>query len=139
VLVVDNPKQCLHRLQLVIGRLPLNQLDDGAANAPYVRRRRGARELNNLGGHPVRSAHDTRLVQARLLGGDAEVGELDQALLGGEDVGAFDVAVDDTLLVEVEEAVQDLGHVEGNEVFGELAKVLADAVQRAILTVPGER
>lgn len=43
----------------------------------------------------------------------------------------------DTLLVQVEEAVEDLGHVQGDEVLGEFAKVLADAVQRAILAVPG--
>ena len=42
-----------------------------------------------------------------------------------------------TLLVEVEEAVEDLRHVKCDEVLGEFAKVLADAVQRSIFAVSG--
>lgn len=33
--------------------------------------------------------------------------------------------------------MQDLGHVERDEVFGEFSKVFADAVQRSILAIPG--
>jgi hypothetical protein len=43
----------------------------------------------------------------------------------------------DTLFVEVEEAVEDLRHVQGDEVLGEFSKVLADAVQRSVFAVPG--
>jgi hypothetical protein len=136
VFVVHDPEQRLHGLQLMVGRLPLDQLDDGAADAPDVRGRGGARELNDLRCHPVRCSYDARLVQARLLRGHAEVCQLDIALFRGEDVGALDVPVYDTLLVEVLEAAQDLGHVEGDEVFRELAEVLADAVQRPVLAVP---
>lgn len=43
--------------------------------------------------------------------------------------------MDDTLLMEVEQAVQDLRHVQSDKILRELSKVLADAMQRAILTV----
>ena len=43
--------------------------------------------------------------------------------------------MNDTLLVEIEQSMQDLGHVQGNKIFWEFAEVLADAVQRAILAV----
>lgn len=33
--------------------------------------------------------------------------------------------------------MEDLRHVQRNEVFGELSKVLADAMQRSVLAVPG--
>ena len=70
---------------------------------------------------------------ARELRGDAKVGKLDGAVLGGEDVRALDVAVDDALVVEVYEAVEDLRDVDRDEVLGELAEALADVVQRAVL------
>ena len=44
----------------------------------------------------------------RAPGCDAEVGELDEALLGGEDVGALDVAVDHALRVQVAQPLQHL-------------------------------
>ena len=43
--------------------------------------------------------------------------------------------MNNTLLVEIEQSVQDLRHVQGNQVFRKLAEVLADAVQRAILAI----
>ena len=43
--------------------------------------------------------------------------------------------MNDTLLVEIEQSMQDLGHVQGNKIFRKFAEVLADAVQRAILAV----
>jgi hypothetical protein len=136
VLIVDNAEQGLHGLQLVIGRLAFNQLNDGAAQTPDVRRRGGTRQLDDLWRHPVGGADDAGLVQARLFGGDAKVGQLDESFLCCEDVGTLDVSMNNTLLVEVEQAVQDLGHVQGNEVFGKLAEVFADAVQRAVFAVP---
>jgi len=136
MLVVYDSEERLHGLQLMIWRLPLDQFDDGASYAPDIRRRGSTRELNDLRRHPIRCSNNARLVQTRLLGSHTEVCQLDIALLGGEDVGALDVSVDDTLLVEVLETAQDLGHVEGDEVFRELAEVLADAVQRSVLAVP---
>lgn len=138
MLVVDDPKQRLHGLQFVIRRLPLNQLDDRTPDAPDIRGCRRARELNDLRRHPIRRSYHTRLIQPRLLCSHTEVGQLYQPLLGCQDVGALDVAVDDTLLVQVQQAVEDLGHVEGDEVFRKLAEVLADAVQRPVLAVPAK-
>jgi hypothetical protein len=120
----------------VVWGLAFDQLDDSAAQTPYVRGRGCPRELNDLWSHPVRSAHDTRLVETGLLGSDTEIGQLDQSLFRCKNIGALDVSMYDTLLVEVEQTVEDLGHVQSDEVFGELAEVFADAVQRAVLAVP---
>lgn len=128
MLIVHDPEQCLHRLQFVVRWLSLDELDDSAADTPYIRGGGCTRQLNNFWCHPVWRTNYARLVQARLLGSHTEVGQLDQTLLGGQDVCTFDIPVNDTLLVQVEETVKDLGHVQCDEVFGELAKVLADAV-----------
>jgi hypothetical protein len=44
--------------------------------------------------------------------------------------------MDDTLVVQVLQALQDLGHVYADQVLGELAVGFADRVERAILAVP---
>jgi hypothetical protein len=44
--------------------------------------------------------------------------------------------MDNTLIVKVLEALQDLGHVDADEVLGELAVGLADGVEGAIFAVP---
>jgi hypothetical protein len=120
----------------VVWRLSLNELNDGAAQTPNVRGRCSSRELDDLGRHPIRRTDDTRLVQPRLLRSDTKVSQFDESLLCCQDVGTLDVPVDDTLLVQVEEPMKCLGHVESDEVFWELAEVLADAVQRPIFAVP---
>lgn len=47
------------------------------------------------------------------LPGYAEIGELDLARIGKDDVGRFDVPVNDSLAVEVGETVQDLTEDDG--------------------------
>ena len=44
--------------------------------------------------------------------------------------------MNDTLLVQVHEAVQDLADVDARERFRELAKLFADRLQRSVLAVP---
>lgn len=44
--------------------------------------------------------------------------------------------MDDTLVVEIEKTMEDLSHVQPDEVFRKLAEVFAYAVQRAVFTVP---
>lgn len=56
---------------------------------------------------PVRASNDCEVVDPSGCG-DAEVCELDAAVLVGEDVGALDVAVDDSLLVKILQSFQDL-------------------------------
>lgn len=69
-------------------------------------------------------------------GCDPKIRKLHKPLFCGEDVGALDVPMYDTLVVEVQQPVQDLRHVKTHKVLGELAKVLADGMKGAILTVP---
>ena len=49
---------------------------------------------------PVRASYDCEVVPSG--GGDAKVGELDAAVLVGEDVGPLDVTMDHPLLVKVQ-------------------------------------
>lgn len=53
----------------------------------------------------------------------------------GENIGSFDVPVNDTLLVKEQETTQHLCSVATDEVLREFAKVLADVMQTAILAV----
>jgi hypothetical protein len=105
VLIVDDSEQSLHGLQLVVWRLPLDQLDDGAAHTPDIGGSCCTRQLDDLGRHPIRCTNNTRLVQARLLRSHTKVGQLDQTLLGCQDIGTLDVPVYDTLFVQVEKTV----------------------------------
>ena len=65
--------------------------------------------------------------------GDAKVSQLDTTILVREDVGALDVAVYDTLVMEVHEPFEDLRDVHPDKRLRELAKLLADVVERAVL------
>ena len=67
--------------------------------------------------------------------GDTKISKLDGAVFCGEDIGSFDVTVNDTLVVKILQALEDLGHVHADQIFGELAVCLAYRVKRAILTV----
>lgn len=42
------------------------------------------------------------------MGRDSKVSQLDAPVLVGEDIGALDVTVDDTLIVQINQALQDL-------------------------------
>ncbi len=108
----------------MIWRLALEKLDNGTSNTPDIRGGAGTGQLDDLRGHPVRSANDLRLLvlsTSKRAGRDAEVGKLDCPVFGGENVGALDVAMDDTLIVKVLKALENLGGVDADEVFWELA------------------
>ena len=89
--------------------------------------------LDDFGGHPEDGALEGGAVDvAAVLGGleegggfdafgDAEVGDFDVAFVVDEDVGAFDVAVDDVAAVEVGEPGEDLPDEVSDEGFVELA------------------
>jgi hypothetical protein len=123
VVVIDNGKQGRHGREVVVWRSPLKKFDHGTADTPDVRCRACARQLDDLGGHPVGGADDLGfLIWARQgAGRDTKVCELDGTILGRQDVGALDVPVYYTLVVEVLEALQDLCHVNPYQVLGELA------------------
>lgn len=136
MIIIDNAKQRRHGLQFVIWWFAVKQFNDGAAQAPNVGRGRGTRQLNHLRRHPIRSAHDTRLRETRSFCSNSKVGEFDQALFRGEDICSLDVPVNHTLFMEVEKTVENLDDVQRDEILRELAKVLADGVQRTVLAKP---
>lgn len=81
----------------------LKQFDNSTAHTPDIRGRGCSRQLYNLGGHPVRRANDLRLLvrPRERAGRDTKVCKLDGAILGRQDIGALDVPVYHTLVVEV--------------------------------------
>ena len=50
-------------------------------------------------------------METRGRGCDPEVGKFHQTLLRREDIRTLDIAMNDTLLVKVEETMEHLGHV----------------------------
>lgn len=66
---------------------------------------------------------------------NTKVGQLDQSLLGGEDVGTFDVPVNDTLFVKKDQTMQNLSDIQRHQVFRKLAKVFAYLMERALFAV----
>lgn len=63
--------------------------------------------------------------------GDAEVGDFDAAFVVHEDIGSFDVTVDDVTAVEIGKTVQDLANEIPDEWFGKLSVQVEHACDRA--------
>ena len=84
---------------------------------------------------PVRTADDFIVATCASRRGacDSEVRQLHASVFVRQDIGTFDVAVDNTLVVQVHQTFQNLRDVHGNQWFGKLAEALAYVVQRAIL------
>lgn len=135
MIIVDDSEKCRHGLQFVVWRFAVQQLNHSTAETPYIRRCRSAREFNDLGSHPVWRANNTRFMQACSFCCDTKIGKFNKAFLSRQNVRTFDVTVYDTLLMEIKKSMQYLGHVECNKILWKFAKVLADAVKRAILAV----
>lgn len=128
MIIINNRKQRRHRRQLMIRRLPLQKLNNRTPKTPNITCRRRPRQLNNLRRHPIRRPHNLRLL---IPGGSKgtrrypKIRKFDLPVLCSEDVGPFDVPVDHSLVVQVEETLQDLRHVDADEVFGKFAEVFA--------------
>lgn len=60
---------------------------------------------------PVRCSCNRHVANVVREGCDSKVGEFDDALLGGKDVSTLDVPMDDTLVVQVDESIEDLGDI----------------------------
>lgn len=103
MVVIDDPKQCGHGLELVVRRFALEQLNDGASQAPNIRCCGWTSQFNNLGGHPVRGSHNAGLAEVRCFGSDTKISQLNQSLLGRQNVCALDIPVYDTLLVQIQQ------------------------------------
>ena len=99
------------------GEAVLRDLQKGDAERPYVRRDGVGLSLDALRGHIVGCADEgSGFALGAEFAGYAEVAELDLAVAAEEDVGRFDVTVNDLAGVEVGESVEDT--------FGDLAKDL---------------
>lgn len=84
---------------------------------------------------PVWTPHD-RVVAYGTRGGatcNTKIRQLHTTILVREDICALDIAMDDTLVVQIHEPFQDLRDVYTDQCFGELPELLANVVERAIL------
>lgn len=88
----------------------LDHLDGHDAQRPDVDFTAVFLLLDDLGRHPVWGADHGGALAALLgqFGAEAEVGDLDGSAGGEQDVVGFDVAVDDVLAVQVDEALAGL-------------------------------
>ena len=124
------------------------------SHSPYVRSRRRTRLFNNLGCHyklldgrprervgihtPVWTTNDS-VVPYRSCSSatrNAEVCKLDTPVLVCQDIRTLDVSVYDTLVVKIYKSLQDLRNVDPDEGLWELAKFLADIMERSVLAKP---
>ena len=98
--------QRLKWLLIEIRRLGLDHFDGHDPEGPDVDFAAVFLLFDDFGGHPVGCADHGRAFGALLgeFGAEAEVGDFDGAARGEEDVVGFDVAVDNVLAVEVNEA-----------------------------------
>jgi hypothetical protein len=101
--------------------------------------RHAIREVTGVIRTPVGTPNNSSIHYASRPRSYTEICQLDCAILVGEDVGALDIAMDDTLVVEVEQTLENLRDEHGDEVLRELAKLLEDRVQRSILAEPAAR
>jgi len=127
MIIVNNCKESGHGCQVVVWGLSFQKFYDRTTQTPNVRGRCCSRELNNLRGHPVRSSHHLCFLisPSQRTCGDSKVCKFDLPILCGEDVGSLYVSVDNTLIVEVLKPVENLAHVDANEILREFAICLA--------------
>ena len=102
MIIIDNSKESMHGLQFMIWWFSVQELNDCTPQAPYIRCCSCSGELNDLWCHPVGGPYDAGLMESRRPCSNSKVRKFDKALLCGEDVSAFDVSVNNPLLVKVE-------------------------------------
>mmetsp|Transcript_46034 Transcript_46034/g.144393 ORF Transcript_46034/g.144393 Transcript_46034/m.144393 type:complete len:212 (-) Transcript_46034:609-1244(-) len=123
-------EQGRHGSEIEVRRGTCQQLNDSGSDAPDVRGRRGRRHLDNLRGHPVGSPCHIMVVFSWQSSGvahsrrNSEVSEFDCPLLGGQDVSAFDVSMDDALSMQIVQPLQNLLNVDSDQTLRETSKLL---------------
>ena len=65
----------------------------------------------------------------RRIARDTKVRKLDGAIFGRQDISAFNVAVDDALIVQVHETLEDLRDIDSDKILWELSESFANVVQ----------
>jgi hypothetical protein len=86
---------------------------------------------------PVGAAYDSSIIESCCCStGYTKVRQLDSPVLIGQQVCSFDVTMDDTLVVEVDQSFENLGDVDSNEVLRKFSEPFADTMKGAVLTEP---
>ena len=165
--ILYNAVERWHRLEEMVRWASLEEFDHCAAHTPYVRGRRSAELLDDLRSHCVvnqkRPNQDKNSLSAaegrngnggaltpigtpnhrvvacarRRAARDTEVRKFDRAVFRRQNIRALDIAMNDTLIMQVYQPLKDLRDIYSDKVFGKLAEALAYIVQRAVLAEPG--
>lgn len=80
---------------------------------------------------PIRAA-DYHVVICRTgsgFTGDTKICEFDASVLVRKDVCALNIAMDDTLIVQVHETLENLRNIDSNQILRKLSKLLANVMQ----------
>jgi hypothetical protein len=85
---------------MMIRRVALEQLNHYASDRPDVTRRRCSALIDDFGRHPVGRPCDDIPADDPTLRGHTEIGQLNRSVFVGQDIGAFDVAMNDALLMK---------------------------------------
>lgn len=126
MVVIHYAEQSVHGLQFMVGRLSVQELYYCTSKTPNIGRCSSTRQLNHFRSHPVRRTDNARLMECCRSRSDSEVCKLHKALLCCENIGPLDVAMYNTLLMEIKQSMEYLGHVDAHEILRKLAKVLRD-------------
>mmetsp|Transcript_9208 Transcript_9208/g.23073 ORF Transcript_9208/g.23073 Transcript_9208/m.23073 type:complete len:516 (-) Transcript_9208:499-2046(-) len=134
--VLHNAAHCLHLVQVAVGRLAGEQLNDRAAEAPDVGCLHVPFAKKNLGRHPERRARGAaHVVLCVQLAADAKVAELAHAVFVQQNICGLHIAVDYFMVVEVKQPFQDLLCVNAAQRLRDGAKLVHQLRQRAALQV----
>ena len=84
---------------------------------------------------PIRAADDLIVPdgRSRSVTCYTKVRELDASILVRQDIGTLDVAMYDTLVVQIYQTFKDLRNVHADQLLREFSKALADVMERSIL------
>ena len=110
----------------------VGQLDGGNSQGPDVSLVTVAVLLDDLGGHPEGGPDEGVALGLDVceLGGTAEVGKLDLARVGKEDIGGLNVTVDLAFGVKIFEAAEEFATDDGDVGLGEISWFQLDGSQR---------
>ena len=105
------------------GGLAVGQFDRSDTQTPHISLGVVARLSNDLGCHPEGCSDESMAEGVGELRGDAEIGELDFARGGEEDIGSLDIAVNGTLRVKIVQAEEEFATHDRDVIFGEDASL----------------
>ena len=85
---------------------------------------------------PVWTPHHCAIRHTTRLRSHPKVCQFNGSIFVCEDIGTFDISMNNTLVMEVNQSFQHLRYINSNETFRKLSESLGNVVQGTILTEP---